>query len=271
MPTHGTALVAFMDRDQAVRYLATECAPINPDPIALEAEWNTAVGRRAAPIANAGRPAIQDIPVSHQASVAALTSSPHWQQLFQTNPHWELKLIEVAPLLAYQFAVLDGPCATHGARFSQPPTMDELFDVCLPMNPVIENYSVSQQPHSVLIRSHSLNLRPLQVGPIGPSAFGVMVGVALPFVHVVRFNGRCFLHNGYHRATAAALAGAPEIPCVFRDVAIPKKLGLVPERSTWQCSSQPTPRQSIISPAVRHILFTCSLSPGPCKSVGLIG
>ena len=43
--------------DQAVRYLATECAPINPDPIALEAEWNTAVGRRAAPNANAdGQP-----------------------------------------------------------------------------------------------------------------------------------------------------------------------------------------------------------------------
>ena len=106
--------------------------------------------------------------------------------------------------------------------------MDELFDVCLPMNPVIENYSVSQQPHSVLIRSHSLNLRPLQVGPIGPSAFGVMVGVALPFVHVVRFNGRCFLHNGYHRATAAALAGAPEIPCVFRDVAVPEEIGIGP-------------------------------------------
>ena len=104
-----------------------------------------------------------------------------------------------------------------------------------------------------MIRSNGLNLRPLQVGQIGEGAFGVYVGVGLPFVHVVRFQGKCFLHNGYHRAVAAAEAGAIKIPCVFRDVQSVAEIGLGPGTFSHELLSSNNP------PTLRHFQSSIAL------------
>lgn len=217
-----------MQREQAIRYLSTECVPANPDPAALEAEWNGAVSRLGGPPANFGTPTITDIPGSHQGYVDQLRNAPDWQPLFAANPHWELKLVEAAPLLAYQFSVLDGAANGHSAGFSAPPTLDEMLTACLPLSPTAEDYHVVQTHTSALIQSRSLNVRPLQFGMVSPGCFTFQVGGAVPFVHVVRFNGRCYLHNGYHRTYAALRAGSTIVPCVFRDIASEHEIGLNP-------------------------------------------
>lgn len=227
MSAPGLALIGFMPRDFAIGYLGSECVPTNSDPAALEAEWLTAQGRIGAALGNIGNPAIRDVPESHQPYVAGLTTNVHWAQTFAGNPQWEIKMVEAAPLLAFQFSILNDKSDGHGSGFSDPPTMDELFNICLPAAPTAENFHVAQQNNAFLIQSRALNLRPADFSPVvgQPGTFQFRVGVTLPFVHVVRFNGRCYLHNGYHRVLAALRRGAAEVPCVFREVATPQEIG----------------------------------------------
>lgn len=228
MAAPGLALVGFMQRDAGIHYLSNECVPANSDPAAVEADWLAAVGRLAPPNANVGQPNIQDLPPPQQAYVQQLKSAQDWQGVFVANPHWEIKLVEVAPLLAYQFSILDGAASMHGGQLGLAPSLDDLLRTCLPLTATPEGFTMTQMGNAALIQSRSLNLRPLNFWSPQPGILALQFGGALPFVHVVRFNGRCYLHNGYHRAFAALTAGATDIPCVFRDVANEHEIGLGP-------------------------------------------
>jgi len=216
------------------------------DPAALGAEWQAAAALIGAPLPNCGNPQISDLPAAHQAYVQQLRSSPHWQQTFLANPHWEIKLVEAAPLLAYQFSILNGTASSHGAQLGISPSLDDLLKTCLPLQPTSENFSIAQNPSSALIQSRGLNLRPLNFTMEQPGVIVFRFGGALPFVHVVRFNGRCYLHNGYHRVSASLSAGASSVPCIFRDVATEAEIGIGP--GTFSLAVL----QSANPPTVRH-------------------
>ena len=247
MAAPGLALIGFMTRDDAVNYLSRECVPANPDPAALEAEWLAAKAKLGAPLPNVGQPQISDIPADHDAYIQQLRAVPDWQGVFAQNPHWQLKLVETAPLLAYQFSILDGMATNHGAQLGLGPTLVDLLKICLPLVPTLDPFNVTQQANSALIQSRSLNVRPLNFFSPQNGVIVFQFGGALPFVHVVRFNGRCYLHNGYHRAYAALLAGAKEIPCVFRDVATEAEIGIGPP-GTFNLSTL----ESLDPPTLRH-------------------
>lgn len=227
MPVPGLALVGCMPPDDGIKYLATECAPVSCDPAALHAEWTAATALIREPLSNVGMPEILDIPDEYKGYVDALKASEQWRPAFDANPHWDIKLVEAGPLLAYQFQVLDGHATSHGSGLGNPPTLDELFAACLPIMPVSENFTWTRFGNSVLVETRALNLRP-DLLPIDgqPGAFVFRIGAALPFVHVVRFEGKCFLHNGYHRTYAALTKAATHVPCVIRDVASPQEVGL---------------------------------------------
>ena len=227
MAAPGLALVAFMGRDLAIRYLSNECVPADPDPVILEAEWQAAIAKLSPAQPNAGVPAISEIPAEKAGYIAKLQASPDWQEWFAANPAIEFKMVEVAPLLAYQFSILDGAASSHGAQLGLAPSMDDLLATCLPLQHVPLSMDVALQASSALIRSRNLNVVPTFSMP-HPGVFVLQVGSSLPFAHVVRYNGRCYLHNGYHRAFAALQSGATVIPCVFRDVAAEAELGLNP-------------------------------------------
>ena len=227
MAAPGLALVAFMNRDLAIHFLSNECAPSNPDPAVLEAEWQSAVASLGPSIPNVGTPAISDIPSDKQGYVAQLVASPDWNEWFVANPTVEFRMVEAAPLLAFQFSIMDGAASTHGAQLGLAPSLDDLLATCLPLVHVPLPMDVALQASSALIRSRSLNVRPTFSMP-QPGVFLLQVGSALPFVHVVRYNGRCYLYNGYHRAFAALQSGASEIPCIFREVTTEAELGLNP-------------------------------------------
>jgi hypothetical protein len=227
MPLSALALVGCMPCDFALGYLGKECVPANGDEPALTAEWHAACALIQGPPPNVGSPEVRDIPESHQAYVAELKASALWKPAFDANPNLEVKLVEAGPLLAYQFQVLDGPAEQHGGGLGDAPSLDELFATCLPMVSPAENFTWIRQGNSVLVQTRALNLRP-ELLPIEgqPGAFFFRIGLALPFVHVVRFEGRCFLHNGYHRTYAALLRGVTHVPCIIRDVTSPEEVGI---------------------------------------------
>ncbi|MGC2520344.1 MAG: hypothetical protein WA373_14705 [Burkholderiales bacterium] len=219
-----------MDQQQAISHLKTACMLANQTDAALLAEWNSAKAKLGAAIPGAGHPDIKEIPNEHtdylqklqQVDWVANSSQPGMGLHGAT-----FKLIEIDPLLAYQFIVDTSRSGHHCDAFSKPPKMDELIPCCLPMVLPSGEYHYQVQPQSVIVTSRSLNLKMMGQG-ITTNMAGINFGWLLPVVHVVRLHGRCYLHNGFHRAYGARLAGATHIPCVFRDVESAQAANIIP-------------------------------------------
>jgi hypothetical protein len=218
-----------MDQPQAVDHLRQACVPANAADAALIAEWTGARARLGAAPANGGHPDIQPLPVAQQAHVQALRQAQWLAPAFApATPHApagplhnvDFNLVEVDPLLAFQFTVNTDRSAHHCNALTHPPSMDELMNLCLPLNPPpFEDLHIAQQGQSIVMKTRCLNFHTTAQGAFqAHNILGIQFGVSLPFVHVVRFNGRCYLHNGFHRAYGARTAGATHVPCVFRDV-----------------------------------------------------
>jgi hypothetical protein len=214
MPTAGLSLVGFMDEAQALQHLRNQCVPQDACDAALTAEWNAAQVKLGTATQNAGAPDMQPLPPTAAQHSAALLS----QQTFQGAQGITLQLVEIEPLLAFQFTVDTARAAHHCASLSSPPTLDEMLHICLPLATPQEPVQIIQGPQSMLLKSRSLNIRALLQGMVAPQVMGVHFGVSLPHTQVVRHNGRCYLHNGFHRAYGIRKAGATHMPCIVRDV-----------------------------------------------------
>jgi hypothetical protein len=160
-------------------------------------------------------------------------------------------MIEIEPLLAYQFIVDTDRSAALSGNLTSPPRLDELFALCLPTTPPNEPLSLTPivpGSQSLMITS-GLNVRIQNIGYFQNVAVaGVLVAPALPFAHVTRCNGQCFLHNGFHRAYGARKAGATHIPCLLRDVPNLETAGVRSDGATFG----PAAFQSGNSPTVGH-------------------
>jgi len=162
-------------------------------------------------------------------------TDPHIQQLLQepwANPYLTAQLaqgasfqmVEINKLLAYQFSV-DVTRSNSHCPWQRTPTQQELLDVCLPLTLSKDPVHISNQGSAFILKSRSLNFSISAQGTI-QNMIGIQCSWSLPFVHVTRFNGRCYLHNGYHRAVGVRLAGAGQMPCFFRDVGDPASAGI---------------------------------------------
>jgi len=231
MPTAGISLVGFMPREQAILHLKTACIAPDPSDHALEAEWLEARKRLGAPTERAGDPEILDLPPEAAAHMASMVQG--WPNHFQGPTVPDFKMVEIAPLLAYQF-VIDGPRSGHHCGiFGSPPSIGDLLKVCLPEQPTDEPLHSQQLAQFVVIKARSLNVNMQAQGMIAPGIFGIAIGLSLPWVHVVRYNGRCYLHNGYHRTYGAAIQGATHVPCIFRDVHDAAAAGIKTDGTTF--------------------------------------
>lgn len=237
MPTPGLSLVGFMDQNRAIQHLALDCQAPSTDPAVLVAAWQAARQKLGAATPNAGAPEILPLPAAAQAHmtqfVALMGGAP---------PGFHFQMVEIDPLLAYQFTVCKARSDSKCNGLTKPPTIAELLNLALPLAQPQEQFQPFPGPKSILLKARSLNLRTQVQGFInmqlagGANAqfLGVQFGVSAPMVHVVRYNGRCYLFNGFHRCLGARLAGATHIPCVFRDLTNANELGIVGNNGAFQ-------------------------------------
>ncbi|MGC2224381.1 MAG: hypothetical protein WA624_19535 [Methylocella sp.] len=213
--------MGFMDQAEALNHLKIACVNGNKSDPQLIADWQTARGNLGAAFPNAGRPNIQAIPAAHQPYVQQLI------QLLTPNPIFAsilgqgatFQLVEIDALLAFQFVVDTDRSNAHCQNLSPPPTMDELLNLCVPQNWAAEAYFWDIQGQSAVFTSRSLNLQILSSGANTATGFaGIQFGFLPPMVYVTRYNGRCYLSNGFHRTFGARRAGATHVPCLFHDV-----------------------------------------------------
>jgi hypothetical protein len=222
MPTKALSLIGFVkDLTTAIHYLKLRCVPEPAkDDDALEADWRIAQARLGPPAPSAGNPQMRPISMAepHIQALLATSWAPRIKSALDQGASFQM--VEIDPLIAAQITVDLEKSNSQCAGLSHPPTYDQMMRLCLPFELASGAVQLSQQPQSIIIKSESLNL---VIGAQGPMPFaahvvGVNVGWVLPFVHVARLNGRCLLHNGYNRTVGARLAGATEVPCLFRDV-----------------------------------------------------
>jgi hypothetical protein len=199
----------------------------------LAAVWAAATARLGQPIANFGVPDIRDLPGSHTTYADALLLLPWVALTFPGITRDDIKLVEVDPLLAFQFTVDLSRCDHHCGYLSGHPTIDQLFATCLPTTQPSENFNFLIQNQSAIIKSRGLNLRVRAQGIFNNEIAGIVFAAALPLVQVVRFNGGYYLHNGYHRAFGMRRAGATHIPCILRDVPDVQTVGIRDDGSTF--------------------------------------
>ncbi len=141
--------------------------------------------------------------------------------------------VEIDALLAYQFHIDTDRSAHHCGGLSRPPTIQELLPICLPTAPAAEPLETYGLQQSMILKTRSLNVRTFAVGMFNAAFMGIQFGVAFPFAHVVRFNGRCYLYNGFHRALGIREAGGTHMPCIVRDVPTAEEAGILQNGQTF--------------------------------------
>jgi hypothetical protein len=242
MATDGLSLVGFFtDQQLALNHLRLDCVPPDRSEPALIASWRAAQ-------ANIGQPLNQTIAIPMPLPA---DSEPHMEQLLAQPwladrlleldavqsemgmPPSTFEYVPIDDLLAYQFVVDLDRSNHHCAKLSRPPTLAELLNLGLPIVQPHEDYFMPPiTPFStsaiIKLRNHNLMMHRWGVfdGAHGEKVAGVSFYVGLPFVHVTQFNGKCYLHNGYHRTYGAKLAGATHVPCIFRQVSNAQAAGV---------------------------------------------
>lgn len=252
MPTPGLSLVGFFGGQQeAVGHLTVACVPpTNSNPVA---DWQAAKAALGAPFPNAGNPNIMSIPAAHQGYLQQMRQDIWTNAALQAVPGASVELVEVDPLLAFQFLVDTDRSRHHCGNLSNPPDLAELFPICLPIGEPREpfQWSVSPQKTALIVKSRSLNLRMTNINLNSTQAMVHMTfQFSFPptFIQVARLNGRCFLFNGYHRVYGARMAGHTHIPCVVRDVPDYESAGVRSDGSTFP----PAAFQAAEVPTIGH-------------------
>jgi hypothetical protein len=227
MPIPALALIGFMDQEQAVHYLKTRCVPANEDEAALIAQWRSARQRLGAPIERAGFPTIADIPAEHGPYIQQLKNSSWQAAVYAPGSEWQVKLVSIDQLLAFQLHADLARPKSFCATLAQPVGLAQTLPMCLPLTAGPVPVHLSTKPNSALLRSRDLNLRMLSAGAQDGNFIGIRYGGAIPHVQVGRFNGRCYLTNGLHRAIGLRALGVTQMPCLFRDSENAEELGIV--------------------------------------------
>jgi len=251
MATPGLALIGFMDPNHVEAYLTSACVGAPATPADREALRLQAVQKRGAAVPNAGAPEVKDLPKSATTHLKAVEKSNRFAGTVG-NAKWSFKLVEIDPLLAYQFHVELDRSTAACAGLAKNPSMDQLLNTCLPTKAAPFNGNFAQLPSGLMLRSSDPNVRLIDVkGEAGAHEtweLRVLLGTSSPLIQVVNWSGRFVVHNGYHRAFGARLAGATHIPCI------------VTEHTSWQDFIAPNMNvfteavlKSADPPTVRHL------------------
>lgn len=238
MSLQGLSLIGFVkDERGAIGYLQRACVPPSgSNQSALRKQWQDATRQLGAPFPNAGTPTVESVPSQFDGYLGGVKSRREYAGAFK-DKNWKFQMVEVAPLLAFQYHVLVDHSDNRCATVKDVPSIDEMIKLCLPQQP--ENYQIQTTvtDRSAVIKCSNLNVNigargVIEIDPRGPKPIGILVSGNLPFVEVSRFNGYCYLRNGYHRAYGLARRGATHIPCVLRDVASIDETGVKEDGST---------------------------------------
>lgn len=225
VPLPGLSLVAFMDDEYDVfSYFRNQCVTGNARDETLRGWWLEARALLQPPAPKGGQPDIREIPSKHSGYLAGVPKNPHYAMTVESMAA-SFKLVEIAPLLAFQFHVQTDTAWLPVYANTPNPPLDKILRWCLPRFSPPCKTQVDRVDNGWCITSDDVNLAlyPLQNCTDTKAIPGlppVCYGPRSPFVQVVRYRERLYLKNGYHRAYQLGKLGYTHIPCILLDATI---------------------------------------------------
>jgi len=166
-----------------------------------------------------------------------LVNNPLFQRTFSNMPS-TVGMVNIDTLVATQRHVYLNYVDEIEQQIPETPSIDDLIDFCLPVNPSPPDPKVTQTgPNSWIFSSPSPDFRYLgghlkenltpddiqltQVSGFPVKAITLFVGYGGSPINVYHANGRLVLNNGFHRVYALRRRGITRIPVVIQQVANP--------------------------------------------------
>lgn len=193
----------------------------------------------------------QTFDIGQNQKLNDLQNDALFQNTFSNTPI-AFRMVDIDTLVATQRHVYLDYVDEIENRVSDNPSIDDLIDICLPINPTPPEPKVTLTgPGSWLLSSPSPDFRFLgghlkqqltqddlrltQVDGFPVKAITLFVGYGGSQINVIHANNRLVLNNGFHRVYALRRKGITRIPVVVQEVVNPQlefpkeKLGLTRE------------------------------------------
>lgn len=176
-------------------------------------------------------------PIEQNEKFEALQNDPLFKRSFLNTPY-SFGMVEIDTLVAPQRHVYLNYVNEMEQRIPENPTLDDLIDICMPLNPSPPDPKVTETGNnSWIFSSPSPDFRFLggylkeqltqediqltQVGGFPVRAITFFVGYGSSSVNVIHANNRLVLNNGFHRVYALRRKGITSIPVVVAEVTNP--------------------------------------------------
>jgi len=215
---NARALLGFMTEQEAFNFLQSMCALSGKTDDEIKELWrnaNSAVKESPSP-KTPGE--MFDIDKKFEGQLDAVSRDPLFPEAIQQKK-WLFKLVEIDKLVCFQQYVITDYSKDLAKEYDLS-SVGQLIDFCLPSKRAKRPIAVVSAPQEFTMLSSSQDLRVLGPGQMQDpvtkrTVFGFGVGWGSPFIQVVKFKGRLFLRNGYHRVYEIRKAGVTHVPCIL--------------------------------------------------------
>lgn len=221
----------------------------------------------------ADHPALGALPPELAEQRLRLLNDPIFRRAFQSIPS-DVHLVDLDRLVVFQKHIDLTHTKKLHARLPENPSLEELFDFCLPMKREHPPVRLMQTaPNSYTFVSASNDFRFLQTDVadgenaheyqgIGSTtnALTMMFGYGSNFLNVIALEGRLILGNGSHRAYALRERGIRHVPCVVQSLSRREELELAASIDVQQRpdlylrAKRPPMLKDYFDPALRMIV-----------------
>ncbi len=134
MPRPGLSLLGFMDEQLAMAYLQKWSLLSEQDrtPEGMRRIWKEAKAKVGKPLPRPGKPQIQPLLQKYHPYLEEVMKNPAFQLTIRDFQKFGFMMVEIDPLLAFQFHILTDEADKFGQTINQNPTMEDMLALCLP-------------------------------------------------------------------------------------------------------------------------------------------
>ncbi len=245
------ALIGWMPERDAQTLLAIPLTPVTPLPEHVQRVQEAHRAVRSRPIGIDQTQLLSDIGEDLRDYLATLQEHPCYKQYIVSG--CTIRIVDLNKICALQPVVhldyLDH--SDHLKKLTQQVVQEDvlsLVKITLPIPTAELPVQSDQQQNAWILQCNHPDTR--IVGhfttrvELGPGLFGMGYGFCIAllpsFVQVVRYRGRYFLKDGYHRSLALLQRGITHIPVIFREMAESENLdikGRFPDETI--CAARP--------------------------------
>lgn len=176
-------------------------------------------------------------PIEQNEKLETLQNNTLFQRSFSNTP-FIFGMVEIDTLIAPQRHVYLNYVDEIERRLPENPSLDDLIDICMPLNPSPPVPKVTQtgigswifsspSPDLRFLRGHVKeqltqdDIELTQVGGFPVKAITLFVGYGDSSINVLQANNRLFLNNGFHRVYTLRRKGITRIPVVIQQITNP--------------------------------------------------